>query len=50
MKSKVEVITNTLMERFGYGKREAVNLAKQIDLNLRNYLKIQELMMKRKAK
>jgi hypothetical protein len=48
--SKVEIIAETLRVRFGTPKREAAHLAKEIDKNLRNYLVIQEIMIRRKAK
>jgi hypothetical protein len=48
--SKVEIIAETLRVRFGLPKKEAAQLAKEIDNNLRNYLVIQEIMIRRKAK
>jgi hypothetical protein len=42
--SREETVVETLMNRFGYKKREANQLAKEIIRNLHNYVTIQEAM------
>jgi hypothetical protein len=42
--SAVDTVQETLVNRFGYKKRESKELATEIIRNLNNYLKIQEAM------
>ena len=42
--SREETVAETLINGFGYKKREAMQLAKEIIRNLNNYLSIQETM------
>jgi hypothetical protein len=48
--SRVDTVKETLVERFGYKKREAKELAIAIVRNLDNYLIIQEAIRSRKSK
>lgn len=42
--SRIDILKETLVDRFGYKKREAKQLATEIIRNLDNFLKIQEVM------
>jgi hypothetical protein len=42
--NREEIVAETLIDRFGYKKREAKQLAKEIIRNLHNYVTIQEAM------
>lgn len=46
---KMNTIAITLHERFGYKKTDAARLGKEIESNLDNYLKIQEMMRKKRG-
>jgi hypothetical protein len=44
---RVETLKETLATRFGYGRKEAKELAKEALTKLDNYVSTQELMIKR---